>query len=827
MNPLTSLLLKVTLVLLLALLAAGVLRRRAAALRHLLWTATLSGIVLLTLTAPITPQLPVRIAAWRAASLTATPALGSLPSASGITSEATHLAVAPNAPTRTPGPGLSLAQLVLMLWGAGAFVVTLWYVMGHVGLARIARRAVPLGGGEWNRMGHIAALDQGVKAPRILRSRAVGSPVIWGLRRPIVLLPHSAQDWSGERCRVVLAHELAHAARGDTIAQFIGTLVCALYWFHPLAWVAARRLRVESEQACDDQVVSRGIPVTDYAGHLLEVARGSQALRPGGAVAIGMAKPSHFEGRLLALLDERRPRSAPRPRARVLLWSALLTLLVPVALLSPVPTRAAAAVLPPVQPGSDSTFTREIEAAPGGHILLDLESGGSLDVRGWDEPRVQVRVRLGGADWRDTRVSLERGEGGVVLRARQATERNSSSTSHAFEITVPHRFDVHVKSAGGRVTIVDVDGEFTGESGGGGLTLEHVHGRAELSTGGGDVRVLDSELTGEVSTGGGSVDFSRVTGPLKGSSGSGPIRYREWRAENFTEPRERALREKQQRENQRQEELEKVTTRVEELRRSGEGRDEIRKLETRIEQLRREVETRSEASRAEEAGRTEEAARKAERARREKEVTTVHSARGETYTVLNRVADEERRKAEEKRDRNEEDGGMLHIEKAGGDIVLESAPDGASLRTGGGRVRVGRANGKVAASTGGGDITIGPVAGSVSAETGAGDVEITLVDAEGREQSVEVGSGHGSLELVLPRNFNGRFDLETAYTQNNGRRTRIDSAFELEREETSQWDDREGTPRKYVRARGQVGEGGGWIRVRVVNGDITIRRGER
>src|SRR6185369_3895727 len=115
------------------------------------------------------------------------------------------------------------------------------------------------------------------------------------------------------------------------------------------------------------------------------------------------------------------------------------------------------------------------------------------------------------ADWRDTRVSLERGEGGVVLRARQASERNSSLTSHAFEINVPHRFDVHVKSAGGRVTIVDVDGEFTGESGGGGLTLERVHGRADLSTGGGDVRVTDSELTGEVSTGGGSVDFARVT----------------------------------------------------------------------------------------------------------------------------------------------------------------------------------------------------------------------------------------------------------------------------------------------------------------------------
>jgi len=782
MNPLASLLLKVTLVLLLALPAAGLLRRRAAALRHLLWTATLSGILLLTLTAPIAPQLPVRIAAWRTSSSTA-PSLGSLLAPAPATpASQPALAAVPGGSTSRPGAHFSAAQLLLMLWGSGALIVALWYVMGHVGLARIARNAVPLSSSEWNRMGQIAALDHGVKAPRILRSRAVGSPVIWGLRRPIVLLPQSAEAWSSERCRVVLAHELAHAARGDTIAQFIGTLACALYWFHPLVWLAARRLRTESERACDDQVVSRGIPVTDYAGHLLEVASGSQALRPGGIVAIGMAKPSQFEGRLLALLDERRPRSAPRPQVRALLWTALLVALVPVALLSPVPTRAAAAVIPHVQRESDTTFVREIEAAPGGNLVLDLESGGTLDIRGWDEPRVQVRGKLGGADWRETRVSLERGEGGVVLRTRQDSERRSSSTSHAFEINVPHRFNVRLKSAGGRVTIVDVDGEFFGESGGGGLTLERVHGRADLSTGGGDVRVSDSELAGEVSTGGGEVDFVRVKGPLKASSGSGPILYREWRAENYTVP----------------------------------GELESREQRKRSENERREVEQHQEA------------ARKEQRARRENEITRVRSAAGETITVTTREREaEELKKAESKRERTDETGGMLHIEKAGGDISLESAPEGAMVHTGGGRVRVGRASGKVVASTGGGDITIGPVAGSVRAETGAGDVEITLVDADGREQSVEVGSGHGSLELVLPRNFNGRFDLETAYTRNNGRRTRIDSAFDLEREETSQWDDREGTPRKYVRARGQVGEGGGWIRVRVVNGDITIRRGER
>jgi hypothetical protein len=171
--------------------------------------------------------------------------------------------------------------------------------------------------------------------------------------------------------------------------------------------------------------------------------------------------------------------------------------------------------------------------------------------------------------------------------------------------------------------------------------------------------------------------------------------------------------------------------------------------------------------------------------------------------------------------------GALRIRKAGGAIELEEAPAGADLSTGGGEIRVGTAGGPVRVTTGGGDIVIGPTRGSVSAETGAGDVEITVVGSDGKERNVEVSSGNGSLVLELPPGFSGRFDLETAYTRNFGRRTRIESAWRLDREETEEWDNRAGTPRKYVRASGRVGDGSGLIRVRIVNGDITIRRGER
>jgi hypothetical protein len=79
--------------------------------------------------------------------------------------------------------------------------------------------------------------------------------------------------------------------------------------------------------------------------------------------------------------------------------------------------------------------------------------------------------------------------------------------------------------------------------------------------------------------------------------------------------------------------------------------------------------------------------------------------------------------------------------------------------------------------------------------------------------------------IELTENLSARFDLETADTDNFGRKTRITSDWNLTKEETDRWVDSEGTPRKYVRARSTVGEGRGLITVRIVNGNVTIRRG--
>src|SRR5205823_7470003 len=124
--------------------------------------------------------------------------------------------------------------------------------------------------------------------------------------------------WPEHRQRAVLLHELAHVQRADWLALMLAQVTCALYWFHPLVWWAARRLRVESERACDDRVLTAGVKASDYATHLLEVVRMMKATRVSLRAAVTMAHRPLIEERLRAILDARRSRGSLPGRASAL-----------------------------------------------------------------------------------------------------------------------------------------------------------------------------------------------------------------------------------------------------------------------------------------------------------------------------------------------------------------------------------------------------------------------------------------------------------------------------------------------------------------------------
>ena len=312
-----ALLVKATALLGVAFLAYLLVARRAsAAARHLLWTLAVAGLLVLPLFAAVVPgwaRLEVPAPGGTAVAEGVAPvarfAADSMPSV--MTTEAGSITAAPSA---NGGEQLDAAAL---LYGIGVVILLLRLAAQRWSIARLTRRATTVSDAGWTRLVEDGASRLGVRRfVSVRRSLEHTMPMAVGIRRPSILLPAEADDWSDDRRRAVVFHELAHVARHDCLIQTLAAIACAIYWVHPGAWWMARRLRVERELACDDRVLSAGAHADDYACHLLEIA---YALRSdvAPALAVTMAAPHQLEGRLRALLDGERRRTPPRLRTRL------------------------------------------------------------------------------------------------------------------------------------------------------------------------------------------------------------------------------------------------------------------------------------------------------------------------------------------------------------------------------------------------------------------------------------------------------------------------------------------------------------------------------
>ena len=374
---------KGTVILAAALAATRLMRRRPAAARHLVWMVALASMLALPLATRLLPAwrvVPVPAPLRPAASFVAAPAAsstdalpsGALPNADAASPPSHNPASSNNSAADGPAGGRTSSPsqqsivspveaetafdwktAMLVVWAVGGAVLALR--LGY-GLARVwwmQRRATEIDDEEWVRITDRLARRLRVgRLVTLLREQHAVVPMTWGIVRPVVLLPSDAEGWDTERRTVVLAHELAHVRRWDTLTQWIAHLALAAFWFHPLVWVAARRMREEREHACDDAVLSIGTRPVEYADHLLNIVR-SLGQSEGPAAALAMARRSQFEGRLLAILDGATQRGGVTRGLGLAALGVAAAAVLPLAALRPVLARPAPAAARVMQPASE------------------------------------------------------------------------------------------------------------------------------------------------------------------------------------------------------------------------------------------------------------------------------------------------------------------------------------------------------------------------------------------------------------------------------------------------------------------------------------------
>jgi beta-lactamase regulating signal transducer with metallopeptidase domain len=316
---------KGTLLLLVGWVMTALLRTRPATTRHAVWTVVIAAQLLIPCSSRLamlrTPNVPLL------RTMTTTPP--PLPAAVRVTD--TRVDAAADVAARvTP---FAWPKFIALLWLAGVAVGVLRIAVGAFVVRRFTRHSSPVSDSAW--LHDLDALRGELALARAVALRASGRlrlPLTWGIIRPLIIIPADALAWSAAQRRQVLLHELGHVRRLDALTHLVAGLAVSLFWFNPFLLLAAERLRVEAEHACDDFVLRRGGRASAYARTLLGLVetRGYGGGPLFTALSIGR---SDIEERVVSLTDARRQVAAVRPPHLLPIVAAMLAMVLPLAAL--------------------------------------------------------------------------------------------------------------------------------------------------------------------------------------------------------------------------------------------------------------------------------------------------------------------------------------------------------------------------------------------------------------------------------------------------------------------------------------------------------------
>jgi len=383
--------LRVSAILFAALVLVWLLHRRSASLRHAvllialacaamapalgaLLPARVARVFVIPATSTAVPAFEISAAALRApavlresSSVTTSQQLpGSLAAAPAVSTPSRVVSLGKKTTAASPMPSRDWRKLLTVIlectYFAGLAISLAMLAGGLLRLKRIAARSAPLHSEPWLRQAAAIAGAYGLRRTVHLAS-SVHQRVLatWGIARPRIVLPAGAEHWPEDRIRSVLLHELAHVRRHDWLIQVLANAFRAVYWFNPLVWITCAHLRQESEQACDDSAIEQGVSGTEYADHLLALARLMVSPRSIGLPAPAMAHRSTLMRRVAVVLDPAtsRARATGPSVARVATGMLLVTWVVAACQVAQQPMRTI-----DIRPHQSGTGVRYVETAP-------------------------------------------------------------------------------------------------------------------------------------------------------------------------------------------------------------------------------------------------------------------------------------------------------------------------------------------------------------------------------------------------------------------------------------------------------------------------------
>jgi beta-lactamase regulating signal transducer with metallopeptidase domain len=214
---------------------------------------------------------------------------------------------APNSSAPKRASHLPIGGFLLGLWASGAFISLLGLVRGLRITSSIRRSAHPISAARIETARSTLLTIFGYRLPRICVSDQITIPMAVGYVRPVIVLPSSLVDkLDHQQLLQVLIHECAHAHRRDALVALYQRSLLAIFWFHPLVYLASRLLNRMREEICDNYVLG-ATSAKQYAQTLLTIAESISTARSGW-FAPALIQSGKLESRISGLLHARRCR---------------------------------------------------------------------------------------------------------------------------------------------------------------------------------------------------------------------------------------------------------------------------------------------------------------------------------------------------------------------------------------------------------------------------------------------------------------------------------------------------------------------------------------
>lgn len=181
--------------------------------------------------------------------------------------------------TTTAGAGNENISIWALLWGVGMCLLFLFFVICYIHGRRRFLGALPVGNAyvkEWLSANNLR------RTVAVRQTDRVKAPLVYGIFRPVILMPKQT-DWEDEQAlQFILQHELVHIKRLDGVTKILLAAALCIHWFNPMVWAMYLLANRDLELSCDEAVLrSFGEKVKSaYADTLLRMEEQKSGLLP-------------------------------------------------------------------------------------------------------------------------------------------------------------------------------------------------------------------------------------------------------------------------------------------------------------------------------------------------------------------------------------------------------------------------------------------------------------------------------------------------------------------------------------------------------------------